>query len=275
MALLRRHSLLIGLLLMYALTWSVYLSNAGVLPFRLPFPLYLLASSGFSVAAIGMTWLTLGGRAVIDLLKRFILWRIGWRWYASLLIIPLTYLFGASLHALVNGIPLDFRNTVAYSTVGSTSLMWSALLPLFIGGVFANGEEIGWRGYALPRLQGRYAALFSAIVLGAIWGLWHIAVYIRSFNPTWFAWYMVGVIAKSVLITWAYNGSRGSLLLASLYHSMWNTAGVFLPITTKLGPADPGAFAYVVLSELAVAAFIAWRAGPEHLSRTRARQTAS
>ena len=257
---------------MYALTWSVHLSNAGVLPFRLPYPLELLAVSGFAVAAIGMTWLTLGWGAVIELLKRFLLWRIGWRWYASLLIIPATYLFGAGLHALVNGAALDFRNTAAYSTLGSTSLMWSAVLPVFVAGVFGNGEEIGWRGYALPRLQARYAALFSAILIGVIWGLWHIAIYIRSFNPNWFAWYLVGVIAKSVLITWAYNGSRGSLLLATLYHAMWNTAGLFLPITTKLSAADPGAYAYVVVSEVAVAVVITLLAGPEHLSRTQTRQ---
>jgi uncharacterized protein len=272
MALIRRHSLVIGLLLMYALTWTVHLSNAGVLPFRLPFPLYLLGGWGFGVIAIGMTWLTLGGRAVIDLLKRFLLWRIGWRWYASLLIIPATYLFGAGVHAWVNQVPLDFRNTAAYAAVGSTSQMLGFVLPVFIAGILWNGEEIGWRGYVLPRLQFRYAALFSALIVGVVWGLWHIAVYIRSFNPTWFAWYLVGVIAKSVLITWAYNGSKGSLLLATLYHSMWNTAGIFLPITTKLSAADPGAYAYVIVSEVAVAALLTLLSGPEHLSRTHARQ---
>ncbi len=187
MALVKRHSLLFGLLLMYALTWVVHLSNAGVLPFRLPFPLYLLGGWGFGVAAIAMTWLTLGPRAVIDLLRRFLLWRIGWKWYASILIIPATYAFGASLHALVNGIPLDFTATPAVAATGSVTAALALGLPVFVANVLGNGEEIGWRGYALPRLQSRYASLFSALVLGLIWGVWHIAVYIRSFNPTWFA----------------------------------------------------------------------------------------
>ena len=209
---------------------------------------------------------------MLDLLRRFLLWRIGWRWYASLLIIPATYLLRRGLHALVNGIPLDFTATPAFAATGSVRAALALMLPVFVANVLGNGEEIGWRGYALPRLQSRYAALFSALVLGLIWAVWHIAVYIRSFNPIWFGWYVVGVIAKSVLITWAYNGSRGSLLLATLYHAMWNTAGIFLPITTRLSAADPGAYAYVVLSEVAVAAVITVLAGPEHLSRTRARQ---
>ncbi len=169
MTLIKRHSLLFGLVLMYALTWGVHLSNAGVLPFRLPFPLYLLGGWGFGVAAVAMTWLTLGPGAVIDLLKRFLLWRIGWKWYASILIIPATYLFGASVHALVNGIPLDFTATPAFGATGSVTAALALMLPVFVANVLGNGEEIGWRGYALPRLQSRYAALFSALVLGLIW----------------------------------------------------------------------------------------------------------
>jgi len=272
MSFLRRHSFILGILLMYALTWSVHLSAQGILPVRFPWPVYMLGGWGFGVAAVLMTWLTLGTAAVGALLKRFLLWRIGWKWYASILIIPATYLFGAALHALVNGVALDFRGMPGYTAGGSLSGTLALVGPVFLAGVLGNGEEIGWRGYALPRLQTRYAALFSALIMGVIWGLWHIAVYIRVFNPGWFGWYLVGVIAKSVLITWAYNGSKGSLLLATLYHSAWNTAGLFLPITTKLSDADAGAFAYVVLSEVAVAVLLVIFTGHQHLSRTQPRQ---
>jgi hypothetical protein len=112
MAFLRRHSLVIGLVLMYLFTWSVYLSAAGILPVRLPRFVYPFANSGFAFAAILMTWLTLGPRAVLDLLKRFLLWRLGWKWYASLLII-LTYLL-ASQCARWSPAP-DFGVTTARS----------------------------------------------------------------------------------------------------------------------------------------------------------------
>jgi membrane protease YdiL (CAAX protease family) len=272
MAFLRRHSLVIGLVLMYLFTWSVYLSAAGILPVRLPRFVYPFANSGFALSAILMTWLTLGPGAVLDLLKRFLVWRLGWKWYASLLIIPLTYLLGIALHALVTGTPPDFSVTTARAAVGSSGSVLLYVAPVFLADVLGNGEEIGWRGYALPRLQSRYSALYSALVIGLIWALWHLAIYIRAFNPVAFSWYVVGVIAKSVLITWAYDGSRGSLLLATLYHAAWNTSGIFLPISAKLSDADIGTYAYVILSEVAVAVVITLLTGHAHLSRTQTRQ---
>lgn len=272
MTFIKRHSLVVGILLMYAITWSAHLSRAGVLPVRFPSALYVLEGWGFAVASILMTWITLGAAAVGALLKRFLIWRIGWKWYASLLIIPGSYLLGISLHCLVTGTLPDFRLTSAYRAAGSPASVLLFVLPVFLADVLGNGEEIGWRGYALPRLQARYSALYSALVLGLIWALWHIAIYIRSFNPTWFAWYVVSVLAKSVLITWAYNGSRGSLLLATLYHATWNTSGIFLPITTRLSGADIGAYAFVVMAEVAVAAVIVALAGAANLSHTESRQ---
>ena len=114
-AFLRRHSLIIGLALMYLFTWTVHLSAAGILPLRLPRFVHPFANSGFALASILMTWVTFGPRAVLDLLKRFLLWRLGWKWYASLLIIPGTYLLGLGLHALVTGTAPDFAATRGYA----------------------------------------------------------------------------------------------------------------------------------------------------------------
>jgi membrane protease YdiL (CAAX protease family) len=137
----------------------------------------------------------------------------------------------------------------------------------------ANGEEIGWRGYALPRLQVRYHALYSALVMGVIWSLWHIPLWIHSWNPTAYAWYSVGVLAKSVFITWIYNSTGGSLLLATLCHATWNTLGSLLPLTASVSTGDIGTFAVIILLEVAVAVTITLAAGPVHLARSRERQT--
>jgi len=272
MSFLKRHSLPIGLLLMYAFTWPPYLASAAVIHVRFPLFIRMLPGWGFVYASVLMTALVLGASGVGDLLKRFLIWRVGWRWYAALLIIPLVDLTGILLHAAFTRTTPDWGSARLVRLSGlSPNLVLFALLTFVIDAV-ANGEEIGWRGYALPRLQNRYHALYSAIVIGLVWSLWHIPLWIRSWNPTAFAWYTVGVLAKSVFITWIYNNTGGSLLLPTLCHAMWNTMGSLLPLTATVSPGDIGTLAVIILVEVAVAAVITLAAGPVDLSGTRPRQ---
>jgi membrane protease YdiL (CAAX protease family) len=272
MSFLKRHSLPIGVLLMYALTWPPYLASAGVLHVRFPLFIQMLPGWGFIYASVLMTALVSGAEGLGRLLRRFLIWRVGWRWYAALLIIPLVDLAGIFVHAAFTRTPPDFASARLVRLFGpSPNLVLFALLTFVIDAV-ANGEEIGWRGYALPRLQNRYHALYSALVIGLVWSLWHIPLWIRSWNPTAYAWYTVGVLAKSVFITWIYNSTGGSLLLATLSHAMWNTMGSLLPLTATVSPGDIGTLAVIILVEVAVAAVIAVAAGPVNLSRTCVRQ---
>jgi membrane protease YdiL (CAAX protease family) len=90
------------------------------------------------------------------------------------------------------------------------------------------GEEVGWRGYALPALQARYGALVSSVVLGTMWALWHLPLF---FNPDMFYSNMPFVIQlaiqvpMAILFTWVFNSTGGSVLLAILLHSMINASG--------------------------------------------------
>jgi membrane protease YdiL (CAAX protease family) len=264
---LRRHSLPIGVLLMYAFTWLPYLASAGVIHLRFPIFIRILPGWGFIYASVLMTALVLGRRGVGDLLRRFLIWRVGWRWYAALLIIPAVDLTGIFIHAAFTRTAPNFGSPRLVSSFGvSPKLALFALLAFVIDAV-GNGEEIGWRGYALPRLQHRYHALYSAIVIGLVWALWHIPLWIRSWNPTAYAWYTLGVLAKSVFITWIYNSTGGSLLLATLCHATWNTMGSLLPLTATVSPGDIGTLAVIILVEVAVAAAIAVTAGPVNLSK--------
>jgi membrane protease YdiL (CAAX protease family) len=96
-------------------------------------------------------------------------------------------------------------------------------------GVFvAIGEELGWRGYALPALQARHGALLSSVVLGTMWALWHLPLF---FNPDLFYSNMPFVvqlalqIPLAILFTWVFNSTGGSVLLAILLHAMVNASG--------------------------------------------------
>jgi hypothetical protein len=84
---LRRHSLVMGIFLMFLFTWTIDLANAGVLPFKVPFAVYILLGHGFFLAAVLMTWITLGREATVALLKRFLIWRVNWVWYLAALLL--------------------------------------------------------------------------------------------------------------------------------------------------------------------------------------------
>jgi membrane protease YdiL (CAAX protease family) len=125
---------------------------------------------------------------------------------------------------------------------------------LFLGGPL--GEELGWRGFALPRLQQRRTALTSSIFLGLIWGLWHIPLYfvpgtgqheiLRSGTSPGFAigGFVGWTIGLSVLFTWLFNKTRGSLIVVILFHAAINLAA-FLP--SAVGSAGAASLLNVLL----------------------------
>lgn len=257
LTLLRRHSLVAGIGLMFLFTWPIDLSNSGLLPFKVPFLLYLFLGWGFIVAAVLMTGLTLGRHALAMLLKRYLHWRVGWKWYLVILIVPFLMALGVELNAIITQTPADFSHVIADQLRPGSVSRLAFVIPFFLTDLIANGEEIGWRGYVLPRLQGKYGSLASALLVGVIWGLWHTPKFITHWDTSSFAIFMVDTIAKSVLLAWVYNGTRGSLLLTMLCHSAWNTAGIFLPVSNTLSNANNGAsLVVVVLVVISVAAIV-------------------
>jgi membrane protease YdiL (CAAX protease family) len=272
-AFLKRHSLVIGIVLMFALTWPVDLSNAGLLPFKVPFIIYLFLGWGFGIASVIMTGLTLGRSGVIPLLKRYLQWRVGWKWYlVPFLLAPALIAGGVVLNAALTGVPPDFSTVMAYQIFGKSSYLPFFILPFLLIDFIANGEEIGWRGYVLPRLQARYNALASTLILGVIWGIWHLPKFLSHWDAVSFAWFMAHTMAVSVLYTWLYNGTKGSLLLVTLFHAATNTAGVFMPMANTVSSGNMGAYITCVLLEVAAAVMIVIVTGPGRLSRTEEKQ---
>jgi membrane protease YdiL (CAAX protease family) len=115
------------------------------------------------------------------------------------------------------------------------------------------GEEPGWRGFALPRLQARLGALGASLVLGVLWGLWHLPLALTSGDPTagtFSGWYLLGITGEAVLYTWLFNSTGGSLLLVLLLHAAMSITGLFLAAT------DGNAVIGVALTWLAVLAIL-------------------
>ena len=271
--LLRRHSLVIGIALMFLLTWPIDLANAGLMPFQVPFAVYILLGWGFILASLIMTGLTLGKGAVIALLKRFLLWRVGWKWYlVALLFYPALYGSAVMLNAAFTQRPIDFSTVMANQIFGTPANLAAFILPFFVFDALTNGEEMGWRGYVLPRLQAKHSALVSSLILGAVWGLWHLPKYLGPGDRGSFALSMVKVLVDAILYTWIYNSTKGSLLLTTILHASGNTAGVFLPIANTASGSNVGAWVIAVALEIVAAIAVTGIAGPARLSRTEPKQ---
>jgi membrane protease YdiL (CAAX protease family) len=103
----------------------------------------------------------------------------------------------------------------------------------------AYPEEYGWRGYALPRLLKINSPLVASLVLGILWGIWHLPLHFiptttQYVIPIW--QYLLQTIVLSILYTWLHKGTRGSVFIASMFHAFSNIAGAAIPYwTTEAG----------------------------------------
>ena len=181
---------------------------------------------GPTFAAFVMTAITEGKPGVKNLWKRF------WNRNASLKWLLVALLFYDAIRLTANLIAraLDIQ---AYPILELPDPLWSYIpalvTPFIINGM---GEEFGWRGYALPRFQARWNALTSSLILGVIWASWHIlfffipgaSLYQRNFLE-WAPW----IILSSVIYTWLFNNTKGSVLIAALFHATANYSMFILP----------------------------------------------
>jgi membrane protease YdiL (CAAX protease family) len=207
----KRHPLIAFFVSAYALTWWASILYA-VHPN--PFPVF---PYGPFLAAIIVLWLTAGKSDVKALLRRIVLWRVGLRWYVVALLLPVAL----ALAAVYLNVGLFGAPAPSLEELGS----WPNLLVLFpltllIGGPL--GEEPGWRGYALPRLQTRRSALLASLILGALIALWHLPLLLTSEEPLPPGAFFPEIIAGMVVISWVYNNTQGSVLLAALLHTSHN-----------------------------------------------------
>src|SRR5215217_4826624 len=234
--LLIRHPLVSFFTLAYALTWLAwspwFLSEDGVglLPYDAEgISNYLNTVAlivGHTLSAFVMTGATEGREGVRGLLRRIVLWRVGLWWYLFVL---------AGIPAIILLSTVFLPGTLASfeaSAVPSTLFLYVVAGPvfLFIGGpVF---EEIGWRGFALPRLQWLHGPLVGSLVLGTLWGLWHLPLFLI---PSWdtphgslpeVALFVILAVSIAVVLTWVFNNTKGSVLLAILAHGSINSAAV-------------------------------------------------
>lgn len=226
--LLRRYPLTAFFAIAVLFSWAVII---GVLALGLPTTFWVILgiTLGPTVAALTMTGVLEGWPGIRRLLGRLLLWRVGPVWYLIVLLgVPLIFILGTVFlpGAAASFDPLTPDAWLKYP--------WLFVLIIFVGGPLF--EEIGWRGFALPRLEPRFGPLAGTIILGLLWAAWHYPQYMMpdwaaqngGFNPTAVAVFTLGVLPLTVLISWVFNNTRGSLLIAVLLHATANTFSVYI-----------------------------------------------
>jgi uncharacterized protein len=217
--LLRRHPLFFFYLMAYTITWVLWLP--AVL-WHLPVhDLRNIAGVALGVtgSALLMTALTEGKAGVLRLLRRFVLWRVGLQWYAFAIL-------GIPLIEVVLGFVLPGGQDALRAFAPTSLLLYPGAYAFrFYFGPF--WEEAGWRGFALPRLQQRHGPVVGTLMLGFLWGLWHLPLYLPSEiqqagvvgGLLSFAIFVLITMAMAFIFTWVFNNTKGSLLLAILLHA--------------------------------------------------------
>jgi uncharacterized protein len=184
----------------------------------------LLLVGGFvpSLSAIFLTWIKEGTLGLRSLGQGLIQFNLGWRWYVFTLLIVIAGTAGQlTIHKLLGN---TFDGTLFIKQIGS-------FLPLLILGPLS--EEIGWRGYALERLQARRNALTSSLIVGLFLAFWHLPLFMIVGTSQHelgvpFIGFMIKLMASSILYTWLYNSTKQSLWSAILLHWLYTYAAQVL-----------------------------------------------
>ena len=225
-------------LLTFALTWAAWLTAAALASpgntgfFGVHGPVFLIGVFAPALVALALTARNEGQPGVRALLARIGQWEVGARWYLFAVgFMVAVKLAAAFIHRAITGEWPPFGDTP-----------WVVRLAAILVSTWAQaGEEIGWRGYALPRLAGRLGLGPASVVLGVIWALWHLPLFFLPDSGTdsqSFPVYMLHVAAISVAMAWLYWRTSGSLLLVMVMHaSVNNTTGVVsAPVPAGAGP---------------------------------------
>ncbi|HJR81945.1 MAG TPA: CPBP family intramembrane glutamic endopeptidase [Anaerolineales bacterium] len=273
----KKYPLMFFFLLAYGLTWPFMIvevfESYNMLPFQVPMAILILQAFMPGLAAVIVTGLSSGREGIRALFRKLLIVRVEFRWYAFA-IFGMAAISAAAiaLHNLFGSLPgIPFLSTKMPVFSSPVELLLNIML-LFIFSILFNSEEFGWRGFALPRLQAKYNALTSSLILSVPWLFFHLPLFFKqgsSQADSSFLSYGIGIVATTVLFTWMYNNTRGSLLMAFLLHASSNTWTQIFSINSD---ATNHFLAWMMTGVLVLLAILVTvMSGAENLSRSHVR----
>jgi membrane protease YdiL (CAAX protease family) len=164
-------------------------------------------------------------------------WRVRPRWYVVGLGLPAAVVAALALAHVALGTPLGEPPLVGQGPTVELPLVYAVHL-VSLSVIGGGQEELGWRGFALPRLLDRVDATTASLVVGTVWAVWHLPLFAMGDtvqSGTAFVPYLVTTLGISVVLTWLYRGARRSVLLAVLFHGSLNASGLLSPVGEASG----------------------------------------
>lgn len=229
------------MVLAFGLSWVLWMPVVLLFPDVSAPPWWALALAfvgifGPSAAAVAAA-ATHGGRPELrSLLAKLLRWRVGWRWYALVLLGPPAFVWiGAVIRALLGG----DAGLAEAGWIAGAAVILASFIPFG-----PLGEELGWRGYALPRLDARLSPLVSSVVLGIIWAAWHLPMFwfpsvglpARSIGTV--GMWAANVVSFSILLSFVARRTAYSVPIAILLHATLNAGGAMGFAALVTSPAD-------------------------------------
>lgn len=221
------HPLLKFFALTFGLTWACWWAALALTEVKAPAvlvgPLFLLGTFAPGIVSLALTARVGGAPDLKALLRRILAWEVSIRWYVFA---------GGYMIAIKLSVAVIYRlATGAWPQFGTEP--WYLMAGAVLISTWAQaGEELGWRGYALPRLSARFGLGPASIILGVIWASWHLPLFFFPAGDTYgqsFPIYLAGVTALSVAMAWLYWRTSGSLLLVMLLHAAVNNTKDIVP----------------------------------------------
>jgi membrane protease YdiL (CAAX protease family) len=231
----KKHQLITYFVLAYAIMFGVMFGYIFLQPGQPLQPWSLVWALGIfspTISALIVSWIIGGWDEVKRLLSGLARWKAGFWWYFAAAFLLLGPLAIALIYIALGHPAAGLRPGLTAS-----SLPGIIVFQLFSGPI---GEEMGWRGFALPRLQEKYNALVSSLILGVIWTFWHLPFfYLTGATQVGIPMpiYLFLVLTITLYLTWLYNNTRGSLVIAILAHFTYNLSSTLIAGAVSLMPA--------------------------------------
>lgn len=215
-----------------AFSWAIWLPGAlGFVDFG-SLTLAVVVIGGFSplVAAALVTWLV--GASLRAWAGQLLRWRVHFGWHLAAFVFPVVAFSASIVVYAVLGNPIEQAEAIQQAPIYVLPLIF-VLNMVFVFLLGGGQEELGWRGFALPRLLDRVDAVSASLIIGTVWAVWHLPLFVlegaSQFDQP-FVPYATSLLALSIVFTWLYRGTGRSVLLAMILHASHNSATVLIPV---------------------------------------------